>query len=122
MPVKRFERLLQAKYRNQAFPPDEDNVIPVLEGEWFEDDIAERFKDFLKVTFGEENFEENLEFLEEAIGRDIRSYFIKDFYNEHVKMYKKRPIYWLFSSPKGSFNALIYMHRYTFRYGLSDPE
>ena len=47
-----------------------------------------------------------------AIGRDIRSYFLKDFYNDHVKMYKKRPIYWLFSSPKGSFNALIYMHRY----------
>ena len=96
-----------------TFMPDEDNVIPVLEGEWFEDDIAERFKDFLKVTFGEENFEENLAFLEEAIGRDLRGFFVRDFYNEHVKMYKKRPIYWLFSSPKGSFNALIYMHRYT---------
>ena len=95
-----------------TFPPDEDNVIPVLEGEWFEDDIAERLKNFFKVTFGEENFEENLAFLEEAIGRNIRSYFVKDFYNEHVKMYKKRPIYWLFSSPNGSFNALIYMHRY----------
>ncbi len=95
-----------------SFMPDEDNVIPVLEGEWFEDDIAERFKDFLKVTFGEENFEENIDFLEEAIGQDIRSYFVKDFYNHHVKMYKKRPIYWLFSSSKGSFNALIYMHRY----------
>jgi type II restriction/modification system DNA methylase subunit YeeA len=95
------------------FMPDEDNVIPVLEGEWFEDDIAERFKDFLKVTFGEENFDENLAFLEEAIGRDIRGYFVKDFYDEHIKMYKKRPIYWLFSSPNGSFNALIYMHRYS---------
>lgn len=60
-----------------SFDPDEDNVIPVLEGEWFEDDIAERFKDFLKVTFGTENFEENLAFLEGAIGRDIRSYFVK---------------------------------------------
>jgi len=95
-----------------SFMPDEDNVIPVLEEEWFEDDIAERFKDFLKVTFGEANFEENLSFLEEAIGRDIRSYFVKDFYKHHVRMYKKRPIYWLFSSPKGSFNVLIYMHRY----------
>ena len=94
------------------FIPDEDNVIPLLEGEWFEDDIAERFKDFLKVTFGTENYEENLAFLEGAIGKDIRSYLVKDFYNNHVKMYKKRPIYWLFSSPKGSFNALIYMHRY----------
>ena len=95
-----------------TFSPDEDNVIPLLEGEWFEDDIAERFKEFLKVTFGDENFVGNLEFLEAAIGREIRSYFVKDFYKEHVKMYKKRPIYWLFSSPNGSFNALIYMHRY----------
>ncbi len=95
-----------------TFMPDADNVIPVLEGEWFGDDIAERFKNFLKITFGEEHYEENLAFLEEAIGRDIRSYFVKDFYSHHVKMYKKRPIYWLFSSPKGSFNALIYMHRY----------
>jgi hypothetical protein len=94
------------------FTPDEDNVIPILDGEWFADDIAERFKQFLKVTFGTEHYEENLAFLEEAIGRDIRSYFVKDFYNNHVKMYKKRPIYWLFSSPKGSFNALVYMHRY----------
>ena len=75
--------------------------------------VVERFKNFIKVTFGEQNFEDNLAFLEEAIGRDIRSYFVKDLYNEHVKMYKKRPIYWLFSSPKSSFNALIYMHRYT---------
>jgi len=95
-----------------TFTPDEDNVIPVLEGEWFDDDIAERFKDFLKITFGEAHFEENLSFLEEAIGREIRSYFVKDFYKHHVRMYKKRPIYWLFSSPKGNFNALIYIHRY----------
>lgn len=95
-----------------SFIPDEDNAIPVLEGEWFEDDIAERFKDFLKATFGKEDFDKNLTFLEEAIGRGIREYFVKDFYKEHIKMYKKRPIYWLFSSPKGSFNTLIYMHRY----------
>jgi type II restriction/modification system DNA methylase subunit YeeA len=95
-----------------TFMPDEDNVIPILDGDWFQDDISERFKKFLKVTFGEEHYEENLQFIEEAIGRDIRSYFLKDFYPYHLKMYKKRPIYWLFSSPKGSFNALIYMHRY----------
>ena len=95
-----------------SFMPDGDNVIPILAGEWFEDDIAERFKQFLKVTFGTEHYEENLAFIEEAIGKDIRAYFVKDFYNNHVKMYKKRPIYWQFSSAKGSFNALIYMHRY----------
>jgi type II restriction/modification system DNA methylase subunit YeeA len=95
-----------------SFVPDEDNVIPILEGEWFSDDIVERFKQFLKVTLGTEHYEENLAFLEGAIGKDIRTYFVRDFYNEHVKMYKKRPIYWLFSSPNSSFNALIYMHRY----------
>ena len=64
------------------------------------------------MTFGDEHFAENLAFVENAIGRDIRSYFLRDFYDHHLKMYQKRPIYWLFSSPKGSFNALIYMHRY----------
>jgi type II restriction/modification system DNA methylase subunit YeeA len=101
-----------------SFPPDEDNVIPILEEGWFDDDITERFKKFLKLTFGKEHFSENLDFIEKAIGGgkgrrlDIRSYFLKEFYDQHVKMYKKRPIYWLISSPKGSFNALIYMLRY----------
>lgn len=96
-----------------AFLPVEDNVIPVLDEEWFFDDITERFHDFLRASFGEENFRENLEFVEESLGKDIRRYFTRDFYNDHVKRYKKRPIYWMFSSPKGYFNVLIYMHRYT---------
>jgi hypothetical protein len=95
-----------------SFIPDRDNVIPMLDGDWFTDDISERFKQFLRITFGEEHYSDNLAFIEAAIGRDIRSYFLRDFYDHHVKMYKKRPIYWLFSSAKGSFNALIYMHRY----------
>ncbi|TKB07805.1 BREX-1 system adenine-specific DNA-methyltransferase PglX [Desulforhopalus sp. IMCC35007] len=100
-----------------SFPADDDNVIPMLDGDWFTDDIAERFRKFLRVAFGEEHYEVNLKFVEKALGkngkaRDIRDYFLKDFYIDHVKRYKKRPIYWLFSSPKGSFNALIYMHRY----------
>jgi len=95
-----------------SFPADDDNVIPMLGGDWFTDDVTERFRQFLRVTFGEEHYDENLAFIEKAIGKDIRKYFLKDFYNDHVKRYKKRPIYWLFSSPKGSFNALIYMHRY----------
>ena len=95
-----------------SIPADEDNVIPMLDGDWFTDDITECFCKFLKVTFGEEHYEENLTFIEKSLGKDIRKYFLKDFYNDHVRRYKKRPIYWLFSSPKGSFNALIYMHRY----------
>jgi type II restriction/modification system DNA methylase subunit YeeA len=95
-----------------SFMPDEDNVIPVLDGEWFADDVTDRFRRFLRATFGKEHFQENLAFTEEALGKDIRRYFTRDFFNDHVKRYKKRPIYWLFSSPKGTFSALIYMHRY----------
>tara|TARA_B100001179_G_scaffold229746_1_gene216020 strand:- start:41 stop:3556 length:3516 start_codon:yes stop_codon:yes gene_type:complete len=98
-----------------SFTPDKNNVIPILDDGWFSDDIVERFRKFIKVAFGEAQYESNMQFIELALGkndkpRDIRDYFLKDFYNDHVKRYKKRPIYWLFSS--GSFNALIYMHRY----------
>lgn len=96
-----------------TFVPDEDNVIPVLDDEWFEDDIVARFHAFLKASFGEAQFQKNLAFVEECLGKDIRKYFVKDFYKDHIKRYKKRPIYWMFSSPKGYFNVLMYMHRYT---------
>lgn len=96
---------------NPSFLPDEDNVIPVLDADWFADDIVDRFRKFLRVTFGEAHFRENLAFIEAQIG-DIRKYFTRGFYDDHVKRYKKRPIYWMFSSPKGTFQALIYMHRY----------
>ena len=105
-----------AEYLRQVpeprFMPDEDNVIPLLDGEWFADDVTERFRTFLRVTFGEENYEENMAFIEQSLGKDVLKYFIKDFYTDHVKRYKKRPIYWLFASPKGTFSALIYLHRY----------
>ena len=108
-----------AKIPSPTFTPDEDNVLPIVGGDWFENDIVTRFRQFLRVAFGEENFEENLRFVEESLGvKSLREYFItrsgrSKFYDDHVKRYKKRPIYWLFSSSKGSFNALIYMHRYT---------
>ncbi|MEK9896690.1 MAG: hypothetical protein VW518_09760, partial [Burkholderiaceae bacterium] len=104
-----------ARIPEPMFMPDDDNVIPIidLDGDWFEDDISERFKQFLRVTFGEENYSQNLAFIEDALGKSVQKYFVKDFYADHVQRYKKRPIYWLFTSPKGTFNALIYMHRYT---------
>jgi len=104
-----------ARIPEPTFMPDDDNVIPMIdfEGDWFEDDISERFKQFLRVTFGDEHYAENLAFIEDALGKSVQKYFVKYFYNDHVQRYKKRPIYWLFSSPKGTFNALIYMHRYT---------
>tara|TARA_R110002012_G_scaffold40547_5_gene111669 strand:- start:15008 stop:17578 length:2571 start_codon:yes stop_codon:yes gene_type:complete len=101
-----------ARVPEPTFMPDEDNVIPVLDADWFPDDITERFRLFLRVTFGEAHFRENLRYIEDALGKDIRKYFTKDFYADHVKRYKKRPIYWMVSSPKGTFQALIYMHRY----------
>lgn len=107
-----------AKVPRPTFTPDPDNVLPIVDGDWFEDDIVARFRQFLRTAFGEQHFEENLRFVEESLGAgSLREYFItragrSKFYDDHVKRYKKRPIYWLFSSPKGSFNALIYMHRY----------
>ncbi len=103
-----------ARVPSPTFMPDTDNVIPIVDGDWFEDDIVERFRQFLRAAFGEQHFEENLQFVTKSLGvKHLRDYFVKSFYKDHVKRYKKRPIYWLFSSPKGSFNALIYMHRYT---------
>lgn len=97
---------------NPTFMPDADNIIPVLEDAYFTDDIVGRFQEFLKVSFGEAHLEENLRFIEGALGKSIRQYFVRDFYKDHVRRYKKRSIYWMFSSPKRGFNALIYMHRY----------
>lgn len=103
-----------ARVPSPVFTPDSDNVIPLVDGDWFEDDIVERFRQFLRAAFGEQHFAENLQFVTDSLGvKHLRDYFVKSFYKDHIKRYKKRPIYWLFSSPKGSFNALIYMHRYT---------
>jgi hypothetical protein len=104
-------RLADKGVAEPSFLPDADNVIPVLDGDWFADDIVDRFRKFLRVTFGEDRFRENLAFIEAQIG-DVRKYFTRTFYEDHLKRYKKRPIYWMFSSPKGTFQALIYMHRY----------
>ncbi|WP_319414789.1 BREX-1 system adenine-specific DNA-methyltransferase PglX [Marispirochaeta aestuarii] len=98
---------------NPSFMPDRDGILPVTEEDDFPDDLAGRFRDFLKLTFGEKHFLTNLRFVEEALGKDIRSYFLRDFYKDHVRRYKNRPIYWMISSPKGSFRCLIYLHRYT---------
>jgi hypothetical protein len=98
---------------NPSFAPDRDNVIPLLEEDWFGDDAYERFREFLSLTFGADRLVENLEFMKRALGKQVRTYLAKDFYADHVQRYKKRPIYWLVSSPKGAFQALIYMHRYS---------
>ena len=102
-----------------SFPADKDNIIPICDDEYFEDDIVGLFVEFVKTVYGAETLDENLKFIADALGgkgqpKDvIRNYFLNDFYADHCKIYQKRPIYWLFDSgKKNGFKALIYMHRY----------
>lgn len=102
-----------------SFPADKDNIIPICDDEYFEDDIVGRFVKLVEVVYGADTLQENLKFIADALGgkgqpKDvIRNYFMNDFYKDHCKMYQKRPIYWLFDSgKKNGFKALIYMHRY----------
>lgn len=108
----------KAKVPDAGFLPDEDAILPVLDGEWFGDDIVVQFRKWLEVTYGADALADNVRFIEDALGKVLRKYFVKDFYKDHCATYQvtgsgKRPIYWMFSSPKGSFQALVYMHRYT---------
>ncbi|WP_218638380.1 MULTISPECIES: BREX-1 system adenine-specific DNA-methyltransferase PglX [Actinomyces] len=99
-----------------TFSPDEDGVIPITSGEWFTDDIVTRFRSFLAAVFGKEHLEANLRLIEDSLGKSLRNYFVKDFYKDHCRRYSNRPIYWMVSSrpdSKASFQALIYLHRYT---------
>ena len=105
--------------RYGRFKPDADNIIPICDDEYFDDDIVGRFVQWLEVVFGKRSLEDNLNFIADALGGKgsprevIRSYFLNDFYADHLKIYQKRPIYWLFDSgKKNGFKALVYMHRY----------
>ena len=102
-----------------SFAADEDNIIPICDDEYFEDDIVGLFVEFVKIVYGADTLDENLKFIADALGSKgqpkdvIRNYFLNDFYKDHCKIYQKRPIYWLFDSgKKNGFKALIYMHRY----------
>lgn len=102
-----------------TFKADNDGIIPICDDEYFDDDIVGKFIQFVEVVYGKDTLEENLQFIADALGGKgssrevIRNYFINDFYADHVKIYQKRPIYWLFDSgKKNGFKCLIYMHRY----------
>lgn len=103
-----------------TYLPDADNCIPITDTPYFEDDIVSRFVAFVKVVYGEDTLEENLQFIADALGNKgdtsrevIRNYFLSDFFKDHEKIYQKRPIYWLFDSGKqNGFKALVYMHRW----------
>ena len=105
------------KYK--TFIPDSDNIIPICDDDYFDDDITGRFVKWVESVYGKDTLEENLRFIANALGGKgaprevIRSYFLNDFYADHLKTYQKRPIYWLFDSgKKNGFKALVYMHRY----------
>ena len=115
--IENFKQLLP---NPQSLLPDPDNILPICDDEYFDDDIMGRFVAFIKTVYGKDTLEENLKFISDALGGNgtprevIRKYFLNDFYKDHVKVYQKRPIYWLFDSGrKNGFKALIYMHRYS---------
>lgn len=107
--------------RYTTFPADDDGIVPIMQTDWFDDDAANRFVEFVKVAWSPETLAENLKFVADSLGAKagetpidtIRRYLSADFFKDHLKTYKKRPIYWLFSSGKEkAFEALVYLHRY----------
>ncbi|MEW5281559.1 BREX-1 system adenine-specific DNA-methyltransferase PglX, partial [Citrobacter freundii] len=117
---------LVAEGAYKTFPADSDGILPLMDDEWFDDDVTSRVKEFVRTVWGEENLQENLEFIAESLClyaikpkkgesalETIRRYLSTQFWKDHMKMYKKRPIYWLFSSGKEkAFECLVYLHRY----------
>ena len=119
--IKDREGNIRHEIENPRFLPDDFGIIPITSENVFANDIVTKVFDFVKALYGEENFEENIDFICEALGKKendsceniLRNYFIKDFYTDHLKRYQKRPIYWLFNSgKKNGFQALVYLHRY----------
>ncbi|MCD8011882.1 MAG: BREX-1 system adenine-specific DNA-methyltransferase PglX [Lachnospiraceae bacterium] len=107
------------EFKYKRYSVDKDNIIPICDDEYFADDIVNRFVEFVRTVYGTDTLNENLRFIADALGGDgqpkevIRNYFISGFYDDHLKIYQKRPIYWLFDSgKKNGFKAIIYMHRY----------
>lgn len=99
-------------YNGEEFTIDDDAIIPFMSRDCvFDDNAVSRFTDFVRITFGAETLTENLNFIEESLGKTLEDYFVKDFWKDHKKMYQNRPIYWLFSSKKGAFQCITYMHR-----------
>ena len=116
---KNYQINVDGQWQDCTYSPDADNIIPICDDEYFEDDIVGRFVTFIETVYGKNSLEANLKFIADALGgkgqpRDvIRSYLLNDFFNDHCKIYQKRPIYWQFDSgKKNGFKALIYLHRY----------
>jgi hypothetical protein len=111
-PNPRKEEIVGYTYNGHSFEIDDDAIIPLMGSACdFPDDAVNRFKNFLDIVWGANKRIENLNFLQECLDQDVEKFMVKDFWKVHCKMYNKKPIYWLFSSPKGAFQVLVYMHR-----------
>ena len=111
-PDAKPEEIVTYKYNGQSFEIDDDGIIPLLPAyASFPDNGYKRIQDFVRIAFGAETLTENINFIEEALGMSLEKFMVKDFWKYHKKMYQNRPIYWLFSSKKGAFQCLTYMHR-----------
>jgi type II restriction/modification system DNA methylase subunit YeeA len=114
------ENIISDTWIDATFLPDNYNILPILDDEYFDSDVVSRFSEFLRVTYGTDTLDENLDYIAKALGTRgntsreiIRNYFLKDFFEDHCKVYQNRPIYWMFDSGKADgFKALVYVHRY----------
>lgn len=111
-PAPTPEEICTYSYNGNDFEIDDDGIMPILSADSsFADNACHRVRDFLRIAFGDEDLISNINWIESALGKSLETYFAKDFWKDHKKMYQNRPIYWLFSSKKGAFQCLAYMHR-----------
>ena len=106
------EEIAPYEYKGEQWAIDDDGIMPLMPNDCgFSDNASARFADFIRVALGNEDHVANLNYVEKCLGKTLEQYFVKDFWKDHKKMYQNRPIYWLFSSKKGAFQVIAYMHR-----------
>lgn len=111
-PEPTTEEIAPYSYHNRKYDIDDDGILPLMNSDCgFSDNAPLRMADFVRIAFGEETQVENLNYMEQCLGKTLEQYFVKDFWKDHKKMYQNRPIYWLFASKKGTFQVIAYMHR-----------
>lgn len=111
-PEPTAEEIAPYSYHGRKYEIDDDGILPLMNSDCgFSDNAPLRMADFVRIAFGEETQVENLNYMEQCLGKTLEQYFVKDFWKDHKKMYQNRPIYWLFASKKGTFQVIAYMHR-----------
>lgn len=111
-PEPTAEEIAPYSYHGRKYEIDDDGILPLMNSDCgFSDNAPLRMADFVRIAFGEKTQVENLNYMEQCLGKTLEQYFVKDFWKDHKKMYQNRPIYWLFASKKGTFQVIAYMHR-----------